>query len=153
MSEAVEKLVKRYEGQIEDLQEKVDNLERALEKAEGWANTRAWSRHRPHQRNDLTEGLPVPRLEISLKEESDWEWIWSYYLVYRHTTLEILDIPMGETVSRGGHRHDKFKDQESAQSSLPFRDGVHIRRDAAHLNFPAFVIAQGNAWPLEPLHD
>ena len=149
----IEKLIERYEKQIESLQDKIFNLEDALDKAENWANQKAWARHRAHVPQELTKDLPVPRLEIRLTEESSFQWNWFYCIVYRHTTKELFEIPMGETISHGRHRYDSFESKEKAQNSLPSRDGVHIRRDAWQLDLPAFVVAQGKTWKLEEISD
>lgn len=147
--EKLESMIDRYESIIEQMQEKIYDLEDRLDKAEGWANQASWCRHRLAKPSDL----PVPRLQIELTIKNESHHIWFYSLVYKFTTGEILSVPMGETVSRGGHNHFRFDSVEDAHREIPFRDGTHIRRDAWQLNMPAYAIAQGKTFPLTPIAD
>ena len=143
----LQSMIDRYESIIETMQEKIWDLEHRLERAEGWADQTSWCRHKPAERL----GLPVPRLQIELTIKSESHHIWLYSLVYEFTTGEIIAVPMGETSSRGGHRSFKFDSTEDACREIPYRDGVHIRRDAWQLNLPAYAIAQGKNFELKPI--
>ena len=143
----LQNLIDRYESILEENQNKIWDLEEKLKRAESWANQKAWSRHRDAESLDL----PVPRLQIELTIESDWCHVWFYSLVYKHTTGDIMAIPMGETTSKGGHGNFKFDSVKDAQFQLPFRDGVHIRRDAHHLNLPAYAIWKDKIFKLEEI--
>lgn len=145
----VEELLERLEEQLQAKDEEIWKLREKVEMLQTWrdADPTYWADHRDAE--DL--GLPVPRLQIELKIVSPSEYRWFYSLVYRHTTLKLMMVPMGETISRGGHRHFKVENVEDAQRELPFRNGVHIRRDSAHLNLPAYAIIEGQFYELEPI--
>ena len=150
-SNAIERLIERYEEQIEELKSKVYVLEESLERSEAYADAKAYCRPRALKGQELKQlqNLPVPRLQIKLITHSEYEYEWLYALVYRHTTDgfegedRLTMIPMGRTVSSGGHIHDRYDSVDEMLRSLPFRDGTHIRRDAAQLNLPAYGIAEG----------
>jgi hypothetical protein len=136
----VNRLLDRLQRQLEKKDERIEDLESKLEKAERWADCE--NIFRPRQ--DLSESeLPVPRLQIELAIHSDYEHQWLYTLVYRHTLGELVGIPFGQTISKGGHRYDRYESREEMEAALPYRDGVHIRRDATSLNLPAYAIAPG----------
>lgn len=143
----IEDAIERYEALVEEKDSKIDELERKLEEVEWWANERSWSRHRDEEESDL----PVPRLQIKLTKESESKYRWFYSLVYRHAMGSLSSVPMGETVSTGRHSFFKFETVEDAHREIPYRDGVHIRRDAAQLKLPAYAVFQGKAIQLEPI--
>lgn len=147
MSKSLDKLVDRYEGIVESLQEKIHDLEEKLEKAEWWANAKAWSHPRVEEESDL----PVPRLQIKLTIVSEWKHYWFYTMVYRHTLGHLISIPMGETTTEGGHSHFVFETKEDAHRWIPFRDGTHIRRDSHQLKLPAYAVHGGKAFLLDPI--
>ena len=157
MNKSIEKLIERYEEQIEDLEDKIYGLEERLERAECWANERRWDRPRvvPLSEIEHLSKLPVPRLQIELTILSESKHSWFYSMVYQATCDDITEtltfIPMGQTTSTGGHRYDKYDSLEEMMAALPFRDGVNIRRDAAHLNLPAYAITEGFIWELPPI--
>jgi hypothetical protein len=156
-SKSIESLIDRYESQIEELESKIYKLEKKLERAEFWADGVAWDRPRRVDLADVEHlaSLPVPRLQIELTIKSESCHSWFYSLVYLHTTGDIdksLEfIPMGQTKSNGGHKYSRYDSLDERMKSLPFRDGVHIRRDAAQLNLPAYAIAEGYIWQLPPI--
>ena len=138
------------EEKITTLQERVWELEEENEKLEAYAKAKAWSR--PREIEEIA--LPVPRLQIQLIENSEWDWDWFYSLVYRHTTGELLAVPMGETNSSGSHKNElQSLSFEDVMFALPFRDGVHIRRDAAQLNLEAYALVRGKAFELPKIED
>lgn len=147
MSESIDKLVDRYESIIETMQEKIDDLEEKLEKAEWWANAKAWS----HPREEEESDLPVPRLQIKLTIISEWEYHWFYTMVYRHTLGHLVSVPMGGTTSHGGHAYFKFETKEDAHNAIPFGDGTHIRRDSYQLKLPAYAVHEGKSFLLDPI--
>lgn len=140
-------MIDRYETTIEEKQEQIWDLEHKLESANAWADLTSWNRPRLAEALDL----PVPRLQIELTIKNESHHIWFYSLVYRFTTGEIMAVPMGETNSRGGHNHFRFDTVEDAHREIPFREGTHIRRDAWQLNLPAYAIAQGKSFKLNPI--
>jgi hypothetical protein len=136
----VNRLLDSLQRQLEKKEERIEDLESKLEKAERWADCE--NIFRPRQ--DLREcELPVPRLQIELTIYSGYEHQWLYMLVYRHTMGGLTGMPLGQTVSKGGHRHDRYDSQKDMEAALPYRDGVHIRRDATSLNLPAYAIVPG----------
>lgn len=97
---------------------------------------------------DNDGGLPVPRLELRIEQtDSDrdgYTWQWRYMLVHRHFRGDLVGVTLSITQTTGGGvpmRGDKL--------DLPFRDGAHIRHDAATLNLPAFVTYKDRAEKIE----
>ena len=145
----IEDAIERYESLIEEKDTHISDLEEQVEQLEYWANERSWSRHRKGE--DLN--LPVPRLQIELKVVSEFKYNWFYSLVYTHTTGDIVLVPMGETTTSGTFKHFKVETAEDAMRELPFRDGVHIRRDSYQLSLPAFALINGISYPLDSITD
>jgi len=117
--------------------EKISELEEEIEKLKWWANKNNYFRPSVIC---LDEALPAPRLEIKLIIHSDFEHEWQYALIYHHLSGKIMSIPMGQTFSRGGHKHDKYETVEQVMSASPFRLCGDIRHDSEQFNFPAYAI-------------
>jgi hypothetical protein len=58
---------------------------------------------------------------------------------------------LGSTRVGGSHMPDA--NIESQGIDTPFRDGVHIMKDAAQLRLPAFACYAGRATPIMPLYE
>lgn len=140
MTKALAKVIENLQEQIEAKDEKIDQLESELEKANYLADKNAFFRPRTLPESDL----PVPRLQIELIIHDEYRHEWFYVMVYRHTLGHLVGIPMGGTISNGGHKYDEYDSKEAMHRSLPFRDGVHIRKDSTSLNLPAYAIAPGH---------
>nr|WP_145401534.1 hypothetical protein [Paenibacillus xylanexedens] len=82
----------------------------------------------------------VPRLQIKCTNVSgDYkETEWSYDLVYKHFTNEIVYINMGSTKIEKNKAGISLN--EDGTLDLPIRNGVHIKHDAITLNLLAFAI-------------
>lgn len=116
------------------------------------------------------EHLPVPRLQIEWHPHEDDEghnWRGAYSLVYKHFQGELVEIHLGETLSkstesylvRDEHRQEwTHTDWESACKigeilvRTPFRDGVHMRHDSAQLRLPAYAICGDVCEYIPPIH-
>lgn len=130
------KTLKFLEGRISELEEKLESAEtsaRFNSDVEKWF----WTRHREDWPD---RGLPVPRLEMLW---TDMSGTWSrmealYVLVYRHWgTDKLMAVPMGLTRRDGGGGRPVTP---SRGVDTPFRDGAHIRHDAAQLGLPAYAV-------------
>jgi hypothetical protein len=100
------------------------------------------------ERHDWPErGLPVPRLELvwTASYEHGWKRREALYvLVYRHYSDDkLVARPLGLTRVDGGLGGPPVN--RAGCVDTPFREGVHIRADAAQLNLPAFaVVVEGD---------
>lgn len=143
MSDKTEKTVERLLQQLEERDAELERMSIELQELTervdgtrwGWALTRAY-------KDDL-EGLPIPRLEMSMSKLlwSDGRWTgdveWNYYLVYRHFTGDLLMKPFGHTRSHGNNM--EWPREHKGRLALPIRDGAHIHHDSELLKLPAFV--------------
>lgn len=125
--------ISRLCAQIEGLENKLDAI------SNGW---------RVGEVLPGEQALPVPRLEIVWQtRHGDWvECEAAYRLVYRHFLGHIVTLPIGLTRRSGGPGDRPVR---GGVVETPYREGSHIRHDAAHLGLPAFAICEGTVTPLE----
>lgn len=128
---------------IEILEDRVAELEEQLEEAERKADyaeaVEDWYWCRPRYEWP-DRGLPVPRLEICWRMKGEnWRSREALYvLVYRHYSDDkVRAKPLGLTRVDGG---DGSPPVRMGEVETPFREGVHLRVDAAHLKLPAFAV-------------
>ncbi|MEM7772401.1 MAG: hypothetical protein AAF327_18045 [Cyanobacteria bacterium P01_A01_bin.37] len=150
---AVNQAIETLGEKIEEQQDRIWQLEEQLEDAQIIAKVKGWANHGTVDDEDIALELPIPRLQIKLTQHSENHRSWFYVLVYEHTTMDIVAVPMGETVSKGSFANQiiNVSNKDEVLKILPFRDGVHIRRDASHLKLPAFAIVDGKAYELEAI--
>jgi len=135
----------------ERLNERINELENELEKklrAENDAKYVDSWRWRDIRKVSITEnnGLPIPRLELRWRALDGDNAICDYLLVQRHYLGHLIATPLSSTkVGGGGSR------EYCARLDTPFRDGAHIKHDAAHFKLPAFVCFEAQHRELEPL--
>ena len=131
--ERLEQLLDERDTQIEELEQKLQDLTDESERAWDWA------RHSIIQPHPL---LPIPRLEIRCVNLGNWyNWEWRYGFVYKHLLGHLVLIPMGNTKCGGSGKPPM--DWTGKYMDLPFRDGAHFRSDFEQLNLPAFAIIEG----------
>lgn len=135
----IERLMELLEEKDQKIAELEGDVREATEKEEErqrWAET-FWTRH---VKLEDDGGLPVPRLEIRWERDdvarSGYQWRANYNLVYRHFLGDIIAVPLGRTMVGCEHpvRNGKI--------DTPFRDGAHIRHDAAQLGLPAYSVCE-----------
>jgi hypothetical protein len=135
--------IRRLDAEVGVLRRDLDDNFRKLERAQlllehcvstGWmiGNTLA---------NDQT--LPVPRLELTIVQDDQGDLTWYYRLIYRVYDGDVVSVPLGHTRSRSRGRGSPR--QDDGHLELPFRDGVHIHHDMAHLGLPAFIVWKEHA--------
>lgn len=133
--------IERLEEALDEKDARITMLEEELRTLKDESErTWLWARHFKIE-DDKT--LPVPRLEIRCRNLDDWyNWEWHYGLVYRHMLGDCIFVPLGHTTCNGGG-HPPLDSQ--GNPNLPFRDGVHIRKDARQLNLPAYCLLEGQS--------
>jgi len=144
--------IARLEELLDSKDEEIEALEKEKRELEHELSTDwDWSKHSKAKESEL----PVPRLEIKLTVDDDgFKKTWDYGLIYRHTIGNLIFIPIGGTKLSGGYAITESEfNEESIYNELPFRDGVHIRRDMIQLNLPAFAVFNGKAIKLEGITD
>jgi len=137
---------------IERLEELLDSKDRELEevrsKLEEIEEQREWRWTLHTDRKEDTHDLPVPRLEMRCEPYYEGMWgstVWTYCLVYRHFLGHLVWVQIGQTKRTGG-----YSETQPALDDLPFRDGAHIKHDAATLGLPAFVVIEEKTQRIEP---
>ena len=106
--------------------------------------------------------LPCPRLELRWhrQDNPEWQWIVDYNLVIllepydvRHTKkAEYLGKTAEKQIRLGRTKVGTERDPLRCNDlETPFRDGVHIRRDAFQLRVPLYVVWDDKAQALSPL--
>tara|TARA_R100001132_G_C3272133_1_gene94203 strand:- start:1649 stop:2158 length:510 start_codon:yes stop_codon:yes gene_type:complete len=135
----------KVDGLLREISEKVNKLEMELMTAkEKLRETEeAWTLHRGESED--IESLPIPRLEMEWypSEDGTWEkYTVEYRMVMKHMLGHVAIIPLGSTKIEGppGSPWDRPNAEQEGIPRLPFRDGVHIKWDAGHLNLPAFAV-------------
>lgn len=153
-----ERLCELLDQKDAEVDELADKLRRAENIIEG--DGLAWARH---IELPAEQTLPVPRLEMVYEPSARVGWAEykvRYRMVYRHLLGHCVAVPMGETKISGGHSARAPIDREPGRDwadgaririDLPFRDGVHMRHDARHLNLPAFAIVGDVVETIPPL--
>ena len=139
VQEKLNELLDQKIAKIEGLQERVCELEESLER--NWD----WAAHKRFVKDPYN--LPVPRLQIVAEPSMRYGWVeetWTYSLVYKHFTGDIMFVPLGQTKRTGG------RDEKPDINDLPFRDGAHIRYECFTLKMPAFSIVEDRIVELEP---
>lgn len=141
LEERLNDIIKEKENQIEDLRNKIGELERVID--QDWR----WAIHKKAEINPPL--LPVPRLQITYetidRDNDGYTAKWLYSLIYKHTLGDVIQIPLGCT------RTDGYGEKLPRVGELPYRDGVHIRRDMIQLNLPAYSIVNGEYQKLDPI--
>lgn len=132
-------LLDERDAEIEELQEKIKDLEARLRGSRnGWA---------AHELLDRDQKLPVPRLEILVRNAEYEGYLdgleYIYRLVYRHLSGDVIGVPFGHTSSRGGP--PLLPDQPISSIHMPRRDGAHMYREMATLGLPGFLV-YGSQW-------
>jgi len=139
MGSAADRLARDLERAEERIGELEDELARTKEAL-------PWTEHL-----ELPEepDLPVPRLEMVWEEGSavrcGYNYRCSYRLVYRHLLGHLVGVPLGETMVGSSRPPDAW-----GGIGTPFRDGAHIRSDAASLRLPAYVRWRDTSECIEP---
>lgn len=139
--------IERLERLLDEEQAKREAAEEELKDIRAIQN---WLWCRPQEFDAETDTLPVPRLEIVCEEVSDYRSEWLYSLVYKHLLGFHVRVPLGHTGQEYGNPGGACRPGCNFPD-LPWRDGVHIRHDAATLGLPAFAIWNGNVKQLDPL--
>lgn len=132
--ERLETLLDEKDEEIEQLTAERDSIQRQLEYLPG-----GW---RQEIELPKEQTLPVPRLELVLTQEDKFTRVWSYRIVRRHFTGEVLATPIGSITSRGGGSDSPYytSGEFAGKLRLPMREGAHICHDMAHLNLPGFAV-------------
>lgn len=143
-------LAERLNAQIEEKEERIQELEEKLESQERQFDLSmlTWQMHRAFENDEFSKQMPFPRLEMRMSRVSPDDWYaieWTYGLVYKHysdTENEMLRfIPFSRTDSSGGT--GKFEMWlQGGKLNQPHRDRFHIRADALTLNLPAYIICR-----------
>lgn len=143
-------LAERLNAQIEEKEERIQELEAELEVKERQfdLNMLTWQMHRSFENDEFSKQMPFPRLEMRLTRVSPDNWYaieWTYGLVCKHYSDmgndTLLFIPFSRTDSSGGT--GKFENWlHEAKLDQPHRDSFHIRADALVLNLPAYIICR-----------
>jgi hypothetical protein len=132
--ERLTELLDQKEDESDELRDKIQRMEWALESAaSGWSL--------PRVIEDRFPELPLPRLEMEWTRcaELGWRRRWvEYRLVMQHYVDGVMAIPLGKTKIEGGSSEDPFR--HGVKNALPYRDGVHAMHDAAHLGLRFFAI-------------
>lgn len=133
--ERLEQLLDDKDSEIKRLQNKLDAVERELDREAGWC------RHVVYEGLSKAPNpeLPVPRLEIRWRapENGRHESEAIYSLVYRHLVDHIVFVPLGKTTSSGA-LVDRVRGDIV---ETPFREGCHFANEMWQLKLPGFVIA------------
>lgn len=147
LEERLNEIIEEKENQIEELQDKLNNLEiqSDLRKLD-------YQMHEYFKESELQKKLPVPRLEMRFERLKNWRgddnWynvLWRYGIVYKpyaetHNDT-MLFIPFSQTTSNGGD--GTFNHYlRNGRLDTPYRDGVHIFADSKLFNLPAYIICE-----------
>lgn len=143
IEERLNETIEEKEDQIAELESKIEELEMKLDYCR-WQ----WQQHEAFDNDNFSQQMPFPRLEMRMIRRSKDSWYsieWIYGLVYKHYgdlyNNMLRFIPFSLTTNDGGH--DSFESRlNNGQINLPYRDGTHIRAEAALLNLPAFIICR-----------
>lgn len=125
-------ILAQKQGEINRLNEELDDKESIL-------RGNAWGWTIPGElTDDENLSLPMPRMEVRWTplDDENCNWQCDYRLVYRHFLGHIAYTMMGRTTSRGASRSPVT----DGYVGMPFRDGAHIRSDAAQFGLPAYAI-------------
>lgn len=136
------KAIERLEEQLNERDEKIEELEGKLAEAERAAEEdHTWSKHVEYKAGEEpSPELPVPRLEMRWSEEErndSYELTARYSLVYRHLCKQIVFVPLGVTRTTGALA-ERINPNKTVDT--PFRDGAHLRNEMAQLGLRAFGI-------------
>lgn len=143
IEERLNETIEEKDEQISELESKIDELEQKLDYAR-WQ----WQQHEAFENDELSKQMPFPRLEMRMIRRSKDNWYsveYLYGLVYKHYSdlynNMLRFIPFSLTTSEGGRDtfESRFKD---GKLDLPYRDGTHIRSEAALFNLPAFIVCK-----------
>jgi hypothetical protein len=111
------------------------------------------------------EILPCPRLELRWHPPKTGDkWTVDYNLVLMLAPYDIRHTQKNEYSGRAHEKRirlgrtivtteRKTRIYDSGEIDTPFRDGVHIRRDAWQLRLPLYAVSEGLAMALMPLPD
>lgn len=140
--ERLEDQLNERDAKIEDLEGKVEELQRLLE-----ASKSGWTLHVDLGKAPQT--LPVPRLEMFyIQDDPNWyDFRVVQRLVYQHMLGHYEAIPIGQTRTQGGHGRAPIYDNKI---SLPFREGCHVAHNAAAMNLPAFAVLGDRVEAIKP---
>jgi hypothetical protein len=154
IEERLNETIEEKDEQISELESKIDELEQKLDYAR-WQ----WQQHEAFENDEFSKQMPFPRIEMRMIRRSKDSWYsieWIYGLVYKHYSdlhnNMLRFVPFSLTTSEGGH--DTFESRlYNGQIDLPYRDGTHIRSEAALFNLPAFIICRekGVCQKIDPL--
>jgi hypothetical protein len=100
--------------------------------------------------------LPLPRLELRWQQEDEPDhWLCRYRLFLPCRDMRQVENT-GWTFVQLSHTQ-VISEREpllpNGRLALPFRDGVHIRRDAAALKLPAYVVYGEHSMRLDPIEE
>ena len=154
IEERLNETIEEKDSLISELESKIEDLEQRFDYGR-WQ----WQQHEAFDNDEFSKQMPFPRLEMRMIRRSKDNWYsieWIYGFVYKHYSdlynNMLRFIPLSLTTSEGGR--DTFESRlQNGKLELPYRDGAHIRSEAALFNLRAFIVCRekGICQKIEPL--